>query len=268
MAKGQQQLDQVPQDAHFVTVQAGGNDAGFYSMARDCIFHNERGIAYDGQYPDPMGKCATSIATFRRFLDADRDKPGIWKFMDDTIRDIIAHRSTSRRNFKLYVLGYAHLFSTEAPGSDWSTHNDQRLDHKRFNDQIQDVIKNLNNKKVKYISTTEGFNGHRFCGKGHNLYDQYFGSNVWLWNASPAGLVSAEADQTKANDEWSAVYNRTFVFTPGADAFDWSDLLQVKKGPEAKSPHQGWSPGIALRPLRPKLEGHRSIKDSLVPYVI
>jgi lysophospholipase L1-like esterase len=33
------QLNQAQKDTHFVTMQAGGNDAGFYAVSRDCIFH-------------------------------------------------------------------------------------------------------------------------------------------------------------------------------------------------------------------------------------
>ncbi|GIZ47217.1 hypothetical protein CKM354_001031500 [Cercospora kikuchii] len=278
MAKGQQQFDQLPEDVHFVTMQAGGNDALFYGMARDCIFHNEHGRAYGGYYLDPTGECAKSIGNVRQLLDAAPEEQGIWKYMDDTIKDIFRDPRTSKNDFKLYVLGYAHLFNIDAPDSDWC--NDKTFSVSasdfangrrpplssglrtaindlttRFNDRTPDVIKNMRSNKVQYVSTTERFNGHRFCEKDHNMYDQYFGSNVWLWNVSPDGLFpSSVKDQAEANKDWADVYNATgFVFMPNMEAWDWTDMLNMEKGPEAKSPQQGWSPGVVLRPLHPKL---------------
>lgn len=60
----------------------------------------------------------------------------------------------------------------------------------RLNRVIQSVAEGFNDPRVGYIDTTAGFDGGRFCEPNHSLKDQYFGTNVKLWNLSPEGSSS------------------------------------------------------------------------------
>jgi hypothetical protein len=268
------------------------------------IFHNEQGREYGAEYPE-QGTCAQSIQSAENFIEAAPDRPGMWKFMDDTVADVLRHPSTQRKDFKLYVMGYAHLFN-DGPESAWCddksfTVNMKELIRSRtpfggdprvkltqairacindlttkMNAQIENVIRYRNDPRVVYISVTEAFNGHRFCEGNSNWYRQYFGTDSWFWNASPDDLFNvgnqavdgakyAEAlmNQASINNKWNAAYNSTELFESSLQEWDWQDLLATEKGPAAMSPHQGASPGIALRPFHPKQYGHAAISEIL-----
>jgi hypothetical protein len=61
-----------------------------------------------------------------------------------------------------------------------------------FNDAIQavnnileKVANDVNDHRVKYIDISPAFNNHRFCEDHHNIADQWYKPDVWLWNLSP-----------------------------------------------------------------------------------
>lgn len=302
MARGTRQMDRLHEDTRLVTMQAGGNDAGFYALARDCIFHNED-KDYGPDYPDPAGACYKSIEWTRNFIRAGHTDVGIWRYMDDTIRDVLEHpRANDRNDFKLYVVEYAHLFNDMAGESDFcndisfSVSLNERLNGNtpklsrelrqeinslttEMNGQILDVVRWRNGdseegkEKVVVVPITEHFNEHRFCDKDQNANDQWYGEKVYFWNASPEGLIGATEDaseaslQDMADASWQRAYNTSEPEEDALKNFVWNDLLQVEKGPEALSPHQGWSPGFALRPFHPKALGHTAIRNALMPLI-
>ena len=116
MAKGANQMSQIPEETDFLTMQAGGNYAGFYAIARDCMYHVEP-KEYGDAYPNP-GECLNSINAAERYIQAPHDSLGLWLDMQATINDILGNPAAKNEGFKLYVLGYAHLFSVDSPGSD------------------------------------------------------------------------------------------------------------------------------------------------------
>jgi hypothetical protein len=76
---------------------------------------------------------------------------------------------------------------------------------------------------IRYVSTTEGFNGHRFCEDGHSFEDQWYSDDVFPWNLqylNSSGQVSVDSLATKfmalpADAQLNGFANALSEGTPG-----------------------------------------------------
>ncbi|KAK6432913.1 Glucan endo-1,3-alpha-glucosidase agn1 [Oleoguttula sp. CCFEE 5521] len=298
MVQGQQQMSQIPDDTRLVTMQAGGNDAGFYNVARDCIYHNDWSKDYGGDYPKP-GACADSIVTAEKYITAAPEGLAGGTYPDTyaTILDLLDSSISAKKDgFQLYVLGYARYFN-EAPESDWcndisfSVNRHELIPNTRLglshelrakinslttmlNDQIRDVVGQFADRGVHYVSITEGFEGHRFCEKSSgdrlaDYYNNFWGSDdVWFWNPRLRGLATPVNsldyfNEVKATEMFNATYLAPETSTEAVNFWDWTDLLNFEKGIKGILPFQGATPGLLLRPFHPTEPGHTAIKNVL-----
>ncbi|KAK6065489.1 hypothetical protein SCUP515_11205 [Seiridium cupressi] len=268
------QMNEVGTQPDIVTMQAGGNDAGFYNVASSCIFHDNL-RDYGPVWPNPDGDCVKAIDAVRSFVN-DRTR----KFTSDTVADILDHDSVKiNPNFRLYVIGYAHFFNVD-DGSTWC--NDQTFSlfwntqaqpqklllglRRSINDlveilnqQIQRAVDDFKDRGVGYIDITKRFDGGRFCETNHTLLDQYWGNNVMLWNASPEGVVLNINGNYSVRDPTENEMNnwlQTGKFTNGPN--------EVSAQSPVSGPIQGTSPGVALCPFHPKENGHGKVADAII----
>ncbi|OQO02303.1 hypothetical protein B0A48_11857 [Cryoendolithus antarcticus] len=317
MVQGQQQMSQIPDDTRLVTMQAGGqyndygrsnadlkakigvgNNAGFYDVARDCIYHNDWSKDYGGDYPKP-GACDDSIAAAEKYITAAPETLAGGTYPDTyaTTLDLLDNSIPAKKDgFELYVLGYSHYFN-EAPESDWcndisfsvnrhelTPNTRPGLSHElrskinslttMLNEQIRDVVSQFADRGVHYVSITEGFEGHRFCEKSSgdpltDYYNNFWGSyDVWYWNSGLRGLGTPVSsldyfNEVKAAQMFNATYLVPETSTEAIDFWDWTDLLNFEKGISGILPLQGATPGLLLRPFHPTEPGHTAIKNTL-----
>jgi hypothetical protein len=261
-----------------LTMQVGGNNAGFYNLATKCIFHAEV-QDYGPEYPAD-GECLKAIKASRRYIDTWSGWiPGtLYADAYNTIRDVVNdHPGT-----KIYVIGYTYFFA-DSDEDTWcndfsfvtKTEQRQKLTLELRRD-INLLVTEMNNqirlatqkfKDVGFIDIWPGFNKHRFCEKSHSAWDQYFGNQVYLWNASPEGVLLNYNGQLIVREptqsEFSKWYNGHDLlygkFTNDKDEVN-INATQIK----TQSPNQGGSPGVILRTFHPKENGHRVIAKAIM----
>jgi hypothetical protein len=69
-----------------------------------------------------------------------------------------------------------------------------------LNEGIEAGVKgSWHNQKAMFVDLDGRMDGHRFCEFGHNIWDQYFGDKVHLWNMSPEGVVLASGSSGGAD---------------------------------------------------------------------
>ncbi|KAL8731549.1 MAG: hypothetical protein Q9181_004270 [Wetmoreana brouardii] len=246
MAKDQNQMKDTGKP-HLVTMTAGGNNAGFYEIAVNCIFQHlnqDYGPEYADDY-DGVGECANSIKKSYEYITSTGD-------FDD-----IGYNLNTHGNLFLYVTGYATFFAVD---NDWCDRESfgalpfrkPKLTlplRKAFNN-LTDSLNSVYSKIVadyphlgiRFVNITKGFDGHRFCEAKpawrpdwwwHN--HQYYSSDVWLWNLSPPF--------TDVYDESTNV---------SSEAHIQGDLFASD------------TPGWQQRPFHPKAPGYTSIKDAII----
>ncbi|KAF4549355.1 Hypothetical protein D9617_22g067010 [Elsinoe fawcettii] len=99
-------------------------------------------------------------------------------------------------------------------------------------------------RKLSYLDITRGFDGHRFCEDDSSGRKQYFGDDVWFWNAKPPGLVEPADDNV--------------VMPP--DALETLSRVGVLGSGGGNEISEGWH----LRPFHPTVNGNGVIKDAIV----
>jgi hypothetical protein len=102
------QLSQLG-NPQMITYHAGGNNCDFGAVVFTCIYPVGN---WDPtlEYPNPDGDCAKGVATTNKYIN---DKGGLYQDEMNTVRDILTDGSVKgNKDFKLYLLGYAHFFNT------------------------------------------------------------------------------------------------------------------------------------------------------------
>jgi hypothetical protein len=281
-AQGNRPIEMLDVGEHprVVTMQAGGNDAGFYNVASNCIFHDVQ-KDYGGLYPDD-GSCKDAINDAHDYLTNDARVNNLKFDVDATIREIFdKDPAKSTPDFKLYLIGYAHFFDIREEATacnDWSFNlpwlnigKDKQKLNLDVRSAINGLVEDLNNglrtvaanwgDKVGYIDTTPGFDDHRFCQVGHSQWDQYFGNKVYLWNwlgsVLTQGTDGAFSERDPTDDEFQKwLVDGRFTDDPAEVTPDEAATIS--------SPHQGASPGSALRPFHPKKDGHGAMAAAII----
>lgn len=280
--QGYIQMERVG-NPRLITMQAGGNNAGFYNVASSCLFH-DRDMDYGPDYPD-QGECLKAITDARNYINGGQLQEDI----RITIQDIIDHPAVSGNpDFQLFVVGYGHFFAVDDDTTwcndhsfvlPWRLQQRQKLLldlRKDINALVEGVntasynaVMSFNNPKIGWIDVTkeggvDAFAGGRFCEAGHSFFDQYFGDKVFLWNASPSGvIINNNGDITErepTEDEFNKWY-ATGLYTDDPNEVPYGDLnTQVVSG----GPSQGGGAGVALRPFHPKEIGHTNMASRIV----
>ncbi|KAF2730595.1 SGNH hydrolase [Polyplosphaeria fusca] len=285
--RGYKQMDAVGVPG-LITMQAGGNDVGFYNVATSCLFHVEDGD-YGPVYPDPAGRCKQAIDGARDYIQKD-GAPGLGYDMKATIQDVLDHPSHSGDpEFRLFVIGYGHFFNVDDDSTwcndfsfvlPWKDRSQKlTLELRRdinnlveeTNRKTADQVASFNDPKVQFVDSSPAFQGARFCETGHGPWDQFFGNKVLLWNASPEGVILKSSDNEytlrdtePTEDEFNKwLETGTFTDDPNEISLDSYDT-----NAEAFSgPRQGASPGVLLRPFHPKADGHANMAKIIVDQI-
>jgi hypothetical protein len=291
---GRKQMSMLQDQTDVIVMTIGGNNAGFFDIASNCIYHQELekdGFSYGNPYesdPDRSGLCANAIDVGRRFVANDFASV-IKGVINATLQQDVVKANP---DMKIYFTGYAEFFNLDDDWCDGESFNaipssvngskKAFLSHVLRSD-MNDLTDNLNNviqtvtaqfakQNVRYVSINEGFEGHRFCEKDSFHFIEYYGSNVWFWNLSPplpflpenANTTAQFDDQGQFLAALTANGTATVPASLDLDLALATPLLQDDDDISATSNTGKVSNGWRMRPFHPKLSGHGAIKDAIV----
>lgn len=179
---------------------------------RSCFFQPDPLCNEDfgPDYPDRTGSCWAAIEEAQKTIR----KPIFRKKYSDAIKDILSHTAVSdKKDFRLFVLGYAQFFKINDPHNgdacdniSWtakavcklpggSRHGRYKVTT-RLRQDVNDVIWYLNNAietivaeiakadaRVQYVDIDGAFEGHRFCQipEGGSIKNGW--EDSWFWHA-------------------------------------------------------------------------------------
>lgn len=282
MTKGNAQILKTNGDVDLIILTAGGNNAHFYEVASSCIYHDKQPFDYGGLYPDPMGECAKSIELARSYILSGSQTPGRSLTFDlrATYDDLLRSKAYKSQPYT-YHTGYVLLFNTSTE-DDWCEQSQEsfgsipiplpgqprpplsnalRSDINQlvaeWNDAMKTVIAEFTDKKFSYVEVSDRFEGHRFCERGSNHFNQYYDPNIWLWNFSPPlpEFLQPPIDSTVSPslpEQLKESHVRGF----------WNTT--TGKGQDLSSQSTNTGAGWITRPLHPKKAGHTAIKDAIL----
>jgi GDSL-like lipase/acylhydrolase family protein len=196
-AKLKEDGEYVDRDLTFniATATMGGNDLGFESIIKDCLFQFWTwGI--ESEISEPCSDCAISL----REGHAKMHSPAFQHSYLDAIEWILEMPRAKRNpNFKLYVVNYPTLFNAETTPCDdmkmmpLSIGRRQRLTRElrrelnRIIDDGNNMVRGLLAKQkypnVEYVDVGPLFDGHRYCEEGAMDYDE-MADKAWFYEAS------------------------------------------------------------------------------------
>ena len=293
IVKGREQMSKLRSPTDVIVMTVGGNNAGFFDIASNCIYHQtleKNGFSYGNPYeddPDRSGLCAKSIDASKAYIEGT--------FANDitvTINDMLAQDVVKANpDVKIYYTGYAEFFNLNDDWCDNESFNAipsfiggskkaflshvLRSDMNDLTDKLNNVIKSVTTQfakqNVRYVSVNEGFEGHRFCEKGSFHTNEYYGSSVWFWNLSPPNAFTGNANTTAQFDD-QVQFLAALTANGTATAPASLDLnaamatpLFVDDDDVSANSNTGTVPdGYKLRPFHPKIAGHGAIKDAII----
>ncbi|KAJ8123098.1 hypothetical protein ONZ43_g867 [Nemania bipapillata] len=183
-----------------ITYHAGGNNCGFGDVVSSCIYQPLG--KYGPEYPDPSGVCAMQLADHNGYINNASERGGLYYDELATVVDLLKDPAVkNNKDFRLYILGYAHFFNLGAnycddisfgalatiPGGNApKVSNRLRTDLNDAVERVNHILKRVANDagdpRVKFLDISPAFNGHRFCENNHKYIDQWYSPDVWLWN--------------------------------------------------------------------------------------
>jgi hypothetical protein len=100
-----------------VLMEAGGNNADFYPIANDCIYHQDgpKTPLYEDD-PEGQGPCKSSLRNTRQRVGNGQLKD----LYVHTIHRWRGHPAVVGNDASLYVLGYGRFFSDAEACNEWS----------------------------------------------------------------------------------------------------------------------------------------------------
>lgn len=274
------QMDLVG-DPQMITYHAGGNNCGFGGVVSNCIY--QPGFGYGADYPDRSGLCAQSLANSNNYIN-NAGNDGLYQDEMNTVMDLLNHPSVrDNKDFKLYILGYAHFFNLGAnycdeisfsvmkyipKGSAQKLSNRLRTDMndgvERVNRILQRVAADVNDPRVKFLDISPAFNGHRFCEDNHNYQDQWYSTDVWLWN------FNTPADDPPADPDLINQWINGYEFPDGSTLPEYPNGttvgVEAQGGVETDSSggSTGPAPTWSFRPFHPKQGGTQAIANTVI----
>ena len=273
LAHGQHQMGKVGKP-NVVVMTSGGNNAHFGDIVDLCIYHSEPRTNYGPAYKDddpkkPTGKCRQALDDASKYINGDMRGDFF-----NTTRDIFDDPSVhDKKDFLLYVTGYARFFGTDydpwcneehwnIPGISPTPYLSKEL-RTAFNDRVsavnnlyKDVISTNFTDKARYIDLDSGFSGHRFCEHGANHDDQLNKdtdfNGVYFWNLNwPWEVANEPAPQGLDPNKIS--YEKVAKLFNGGGVTAWS-------GEGGNDPSNGWR----LRPFHPRTSGYTDVKNAIL----
>ena len=253
---------------------AGGNNAGFYGIATDCIYQ-QLDKDYGPDWPDPKSACADSLKKASDYIHQDYSKGqgGLAYDLNVTLADLMdSNAAKSHIGFFLYLTGYAKFFDESGNWCDGQSFGAKTrkpkltLDlRKTINGLTQDLndihkktIEDFPAHGLRFIDVDPGFANNRFCMEPSLLQRpfwfsaQYYGTWVWLWN-----LSVPQSDNTVVDA------NNIPKAPPDEDnAYQGLDT-NAPIGPQSSGDENG-PPGWQQRPFHPKAPGYTAIKDAII----
>ena len=236
-----------------------------------------------------VNKSNTYINNMRTNDDDSEEPHGLYLDEFRTIQAVLLKDAVKNNpDFKLYVLGYAHFFnlgtnycdnlsfapgvkadpnglgeiagsSAEALGLlETNYHppnvtNQLRTDFNdattRVNNVIRKAVNDVNDPRVKFIDVSPAFNGHRFCENSHSALDQWFNTDVWLWNLN---FPSQDPPANPPSLSEAFIINGTMPGSFGIASINGT--VGIESGSVGGIP---W----AMRPFHPKIGGTSAIAE-------
>lgn len=268
-----------------ITYHAGGNNCGFGSVISNCIYQpSMNDTEWQPEYPDPAGKCGQELQSSNNYINDPGDH-GLYQDEMNTVNDVLRHDAVrDNKDFRLYILGYAHLFNT---GDNWcndisfaprtwirlpgpKVSNRRRTDIndgvERVNSILRRVVNDVGDSRVRFIDISPAFKGRRFCEDGHSYNDQWYSTDVWLWNLNlPINDPPADPGLMEA---W---LNGTQLLPDGTTIEAYFQDVEVGveiQGDAGRDGGSGGSGGIEgswrWRPFHPKHVGTQAIADMTI----
>jgi hypothetical protein len=258
-----------------VTMQLGGNDCYFGSVAKECIFKGGSTAFSYPDYPDPKSGCTQIINDRIDFIlgaGEYNQENGFYGTERDTIKSILQWPGIQgNKDFRLYIIGYAEFFNEATPESDWCNtetfgvwwHPKLSRDLRKainsairkVNEVTKGVIQDIGDTRIHFVDPSPLFEGHRFCEPKHSFNDQWYNNDVWFYNLNPPDLdppIDGKANMTllKLQEAWT-------VNEPRVSDESSLDTLSADT-------HSGPGDEQTLRAFHPKLGGHTAIKNAVV----
>ncbi|KAM7197481.1 SGNH hydrolase-type esterase domain containing protein [Naviculisporaceae sp. PSN 640] len=186
----------------------GGNDGGFGDIARACIYKPDPGpwgFDYD-EDQHGTGYCKKYLAAALEFIENPAGLAKTFRSTIDNVYAISQQDGQQHPRFDLYVSSYVKFFNAETNEcNDWtfsrwfSTGSPKLV--KALRAEINELVGKFNevqNRVISeyqppgsagvfhahYVPISDKFEGHRFCEPNHSFEDQWYSSDVWLWNLS------------------------------------------------------------------------------------
>ncbi|RYP93631.1 hypothetical protein DL770_000263 [Monosporascus sp. CRB-9-2] len=273
------QMDLVG-NPQMITYHAGGNNCDFGAVVADCIYQPDRS-SYGPEYPDPAGRCAQRLADSNKYIDQEGEH-GLYQDEVNTVLGMLRHPAVKdNKNFRLYILGYAHFFNLGANycddisfgavpliGNKPKVSNRLRTDLndgvERVNKILARVANDVGDARVKYLDISPAFNGHRFCEDHHSFEDQWYSTDVWLWN------LNTPADDPPADPALMDAWLNAGQLPDGTTVTSYPDgtMIGVELQGGVETDGSGGSTGEGptwhQRPFHPKHGGAHAIADIII----
>ena len=198
---GQQQMMKTG-SPRLVTMTAGGNDAGFFGIATNCIYHQDD-KDYGKEYkddPDGTGECAKAIKHSDDYIHGRVGS--LENDLKATIDDVLDTENAKKHvDFFLYLTGYAKFFAAEGdwcngqsfgayPSRKPKLSQELRRAINKLTDDLnalyQNVIKGYDHKGLRYIDIDKGFDGKRFCEQPTLLQRPFWFTRQYYGKFNPA----------------------------------------------------------------------------------
>ncbi|KAI2462864.1 SGNH hydrolase [Annulohypoxylon bovei var. microspora] len=265
-----------------ITYHAGGNNCGFGAVVSDCIF--QPWGDYGPEYPDPSGQCAKQLANSNAYIDRAGDG-GLYQDERNTVADLLGHAAVrDNKDFRLYILGYAHFFNLganycdgisfgalasvpvvgNAPKVSDRLRTDVNDGVERVNQILARVARDAGDPRVRFLDISPAFDGHRFCEDGHGYKDQWYSADVWLWNFNTPS-DDPPADPSLMDTWLNGTYfpdNTVLPTYPNGTAVG----VEMQGGVETDGSGGSTGPGPTWfqRPFHPKQGGTQAIADIII----
>lgn len=210
-----------------VTLQIGGNDAGFYNVMTACVYHFGAGSS---------GDCNTELQDFQDNLD--NVVPGA---MDQTIKAITDQGGTGLA--KLIVIGYTAPYNQDTTQCDdvtfqfWPGEKHPAYLTQNVRAEINSKITNLNTvieaaaqranganggaTDVVFVDYSVAWNGHRFCEDGV-VEPAKNRENTWFFNLPD--YDDEDLDDLEGKDIMNGLPDPSTCSAAAQLSGDWGDL--------------------------------------------
>ena len=186
--------DQIPHIgmSDLVSITIGGNEANFYPVVSECIYHWR-----------PASTCEAELVKARGLIESS----GLWDSLHAVVSGAVRRLKPSAL---LLVTGYARFFNDRTDYCDRATFSQTRpLDFltKSKRRELNQLVMMLNDvirataevHGAVYVDIDAAFEGHRFCEEGVHEPDLER-SDTWFFNLPPSDMSEAAIGGGRGSD--------------------------------------------------------------------